>query len=285
VGGLWEFDFSNPDKNCIDQLFYGTMDFMFGQETGLISRIPGASPGQEYTMMVFPRQVPEMLLADDVVTYITCDMLDLESLLDSDSGTLSIESVEVDGIDRPEIGTGTAVPELSFADFSTGWRTEVKALPTGTLNDTGLTPTAGTDLTIVVATGNEHYEAICEMDTPVAIESGRTYRLAFTCTSTETSSGDKGPTVRTNLTSERFVWSAVKELAGGALLARLSTTPSLMELWLVAPSDIGAGVTEGMIAQFISYQAANPTGGEWPDFREISGTVGCTQIEAEVFDW
>ena len=285
VGGLWEFDFSNADKNSMDQLFYGTMNFMFGLESGLISRIPGASPGQEYTLMVFPRQVPEMLLADDVVTYITCDMLDLESLLDSDSGTLSIESVEVDGIDRPEIGEGTAVAELSFADFSTGWRTEVKALPTGAINQTGLSATAGTDLTIVIASGNEHFEAICEMASTVTLETARTYRLAFTCTSTETPSGDKGPTVRTNLTSERFVWSAIKELAGGALLARLSTTESLMELWLVAPSDIGAGVTEGMVAQFISYQAANPAGGEWPDYRAISGTVVCTQIEAEVFDW
>ena len=177
------------------------------------------------------------------------------------------------------------MPELSFADFSTGWTGTVKPLPTGTPDLTGLTATAGTDLTIAVVGGNEHFEAICEMASTTTLETGRTYRLAFTCTSTETPIGDKGPTVRTNLTSQYFVWSAIKELTGGALLARLSTTESLMELWLVAPSDIGAGVTEGMIAQFISYQAANPAGGEWPDYREISGTVACTQIETEVFDW
>jgi hypothetical protein len=290
VGGSWEQIFDNPDKNSLDQAFFSTLNFAFQTlEPGLISRIPGPDPGQEYVLMVYPRQVPEMLLADDVVTYVTCDLLDLEAGLDNDSGTLSILSVEVDGIDRPEIGAGTAVAEMSFTDFSTGWRTEIKSLgtdsPTDPENHVGLSATAGTDLTIVVASGNAHFEAITEMETGVALESGRTYRLAFTCTSTETPSGDAGPLVRTNVTSEFFAYTAVKELEGGSLLARLSSTPSLMELWVEAPSDIGAGLTEGMKAQFISYQASNPTGGFWPFFREVSGTVVCTQIEAEVFDW
>jgi len=291
--GTWEQDFANQDFTSTEYVTIGTIDFQMAIG-GLDGRVPGT--GQEYQLLVFPRQVAETLLSEDpdspVVMYFSYDVLDLEGQTsltgNADAGTHVIDSVVIDCLDRPEIGTGTAVPEMSFSDFSTGWSTGIKDLGTGTRNDGGLVVTAGADVSITVATGNQHFDAYAEMTDGVSVEAGRTYRLAFWCTSSETGGGTiKGPTVRVHLTSTRFVYTAVKELSGGALISRLTSTPSLMELWVLAPAadttQATAGVTEPMKATFESYLAANAAA--WPDFRTVEGTVTLTDLETEVFDF
>lgn len=290
-GGTWTPDFANLDYTSLDQVYYSTLNFIMnnGQYDG---RVPGA--GQEYTVMLYPRQISENLLSDDpnspVVHYFTLDLLDLEAASDGDGGTLSLDSVMVDSIDRPEIGTGTAVPALSFAtaDFGSGaWSAGVQPLPPGPMDAVGLTATAtAAGLTIDVQVGNEFFDAYAEHTNGVAIEPGRTYRLAFMCTSDEQPGGNVGPLVRTSLDSSNFVWNAFKELSGGSLLARLTDTPSLMELWLVAPSENSStpGLTEPMKPKFNSYQGENSTP-SWPQTSVVAGTVSCTSIDTEVFDW
>jgi hypothetical protein len=286
-GGNWTVDFANEDYNSLDEIKVSTLDFiMAGPPEDYNGRTPGA--GQEYTLMVFPRQIADNLESDDpdspVVHYFSCDLMDLDGTFDSDQGTLSVDSVVIDGIDRPEIGQGTAVPELSFSDFSTGWSTGIKALPPGTLNQSGLVVSTGASLSIQISPGNENYEAFAEHDTGAPLTPGQYYRLAYWCTSTETPGGDKGPTTRVNLDSEVFIWSMSKELTGGSLLCRLTSTPSLMELWLAAPAEKTStpGATENMKPKFYSYLGENVA--QWPDFRLVSGTIECTQIQTEVFD-
>lgn len=284
-GGVFEPDFTDSNNNVLDALVYSSADLIMGMG-GLDDRMPGA--GSEYSLMAFPRQVPEQLLEPNVVLYFTADLMDLDGSFDTDSGTLSFESITIDGIDRPEPGAGTAVPELTFAtaDFASGWTASTKALGTGTFVSTGLSASAtASGLEITVGTSSEHFEAFAELDTGVSLEPGRIYRLMFMATSTETTGGDAGPLLRTNLTSTRFVYSAIKELEGGTLLAHLTSTPSPMEVWVVAPAadttQAGA-VTEPMRPQIQSYLTANVA--QFPFFREVSGTVAITEINTEVFD-
>jgi hypothetical protein len=284
-GGVWDPDFTDDNYNVLDALVYSSADIIMGMG-GLDARMPGA--GSEYSLMAFPRQVPEQLMEPNVVLYFTADLMDLDGAFDTDSGTLSFESVTIDGIDRPEPGAGTAVPELTFAtaDFGT-WLASTKALGTGTFISTGLSASAtASGLEITVGTSSEHFEAFAEWPTGLSLEAGRVYRLMFMATSTETPGGDAGPLLRTNVTSSRFVYSAIKELEGGSLLARLTSTPSPMELWIVAPAadttQATAGVTEPMKPQIQSYLTANVA--QFPFFREVSGTVAITEINTEVFD-
>jgi hypothetical protein len=295
-GTGWVAFFGSFNTNSLDQVQFSTVDFIFNLGTGdeYNARIPDA--GQEYTLMLFPRQVQDSLVSDDVnqpiVHYFSVDLLDLEGGVDNDQGTLSVDSVSVDAIDRPEIGTGTAVPGLTFdtADFATGWTASVVVLPPGPMNAPGTTAQANASgLTITVGAGNSFFEAYAELDGDgVALDEGMTYRVAFWCTSDDTAGGNVGPLVRTNLDSSRFVWNALKELKGGALLATLDSTPSLMELWAVAPpaQTSTPGQTEGMKPKFSSYQVANDAAGaNFPHMALVGGTVGCTRIETESFDW
>jgi hypothetical protein len=289
-GGVWQPDFANLDSNSLDQVFYGTIDFMMASGD-FDERVPGA--GKEFTMMIFPRQVSEMLLSDDpnspVIHYFSIDMLDLEGSVDADHGTLTIDSVMVEAIDRPEIGTtGTAVPGLSFAtaDFGAGWTAGTTTLPPGPIQDTGLSATAtASGLAIDVQPGNEFFVAFCEAVTGETTIPGQTYRVAFWCTSDE-QPGTPGPLVRTSLDSSRFIWNALKELPGGALLAHLTDTPDLMELWLVAPTEMAStpGLTEPMKLKFSSFQGENTTA-SWPQTNPVQGLATCTQIDTESFDW
>jgi hypothetical protein len=284
-GGVWDPDFTDDNYNVTDAIIYSSANLIMGMG-GLDARMPGA--GSEYTLMAFPRQVAEQLMDPNVVLYFTADLMDLDATFDTDSGTLSFESVTIDGVDRPEPGAGTAVPALTFAtaDFATGWTASTKALPPGTFISTGLSASAtASGLEITVGTSSENFEAFAELNTGVSLEAGRVYRLMFMATSTETPGGDAGPLLRTNVTSSRFVYSAIKELEGGALLARLTSTPSPMELWILAPTEdtnVGGGLTEPMKPQIQSYLTANVA--QFPFFREVSGTVAITEINTEVFD-
>jgi hypothetical protein len=288
-GGVWQPDFSSLDFNSLDQVQYGTIDFIIGiGDYG--SRIPGA--GQEYSVMAYPRQIAENLLSDNpvspVIHYFTVDLLDLEGSVENDAGTLAVDSIVVESIDRPEIGTGTAVPGMTFAtaDFATGWTAGTKALD-GTSIQGSLTATANASgLTIDVGTQAGNFEAWCESTAGATTEVGRTYRMAFWCTSTEQPGGNAGPLVRVNLDSSAFIWNAVKELKGGSLLCRLTDTPSLMELWAVAPSEKAStpGLTEEMKLKFSSYQGPN-TAPSWPVQTTVEGVVAVTSIDTEVFDY
>jgi hypothetical protein len=283
-GGVWIPDFLAEDYNSLDQVFVGTVNFFMSADYA--DRVPGT--GTDYTMYVFPRQVSESLDNSDpaspLVSYFTADLLDTDG--DGDGGTYNIESVQIDGIDRPELGKGTAVPELTFSDFSSGWSAGTTALPGGTTtpNHTGLVASAGTALTITVASGNDWFIAFAEHTNGVALESGRIYRLAYSMTSSELPGGDEGPLVRVNVDSSTFLWNAYKELQGGSLLARLTSTPSLMELWIEAPPALVStpGLTEPMKPKINSYLAVNIA--SWPFFRVVSGTVQCTGLQTEVFD-
>jgi hypothetical protein len=284
--GVWDPNFGNQDFTSLDQVQVQTQDFfMTGGEFD--GRVPGT--GQEYTLLVFPRQVEETLLSDNpvepVVTFVTCDLLDLEGTVGSDSGTMSIESVVIDGVDRPSLGAGTAVAGLTMSDFSTGWITGIKEIPGGTgIDQAGLTVTTGADLSIAVQPGNEWFEAFAEMATGVTLVPGQYYRVAFSCTTTATPAGDQSPTVQTIVQSESFVYGALKELKGGSLFSRLTATASLMELWFVAPSEKTStpGLTEGMKANFKSYLETNSVP-QFPSGRFVSATVACTEIQAEAF--
>jgi hypothetical protein len=281
--GGWIPDFLTEDYNSLDQVFVGTTNFFMGSGD-FDNRVPGT--GNTYTLYVFPRQVAESLQSPDptnpVVHYFTADMLDTDA--EGDGGTYIIDSVQIDGIDRPELGAGTAVPELSFTDFSTGWSAGIQPLPGGTINQAGLVAAVGADLTITVANGNEWFIAFAEHTDGVALDSGRIYRLAYSMTSSELPGGDEGPLIRVNVDSANFVWNAYKELQGGSLLARLTSTPSLMELWLEAPPALVStpGLTEPMKPKINSYLATNIAA--WPFFRVVSGTVQCTELQTEVFD-
>ena len=288
-GGSWVPDFASLDYNSLDQVQYGTIDFiMGGGEYG--SRVPGA--GQEYSVMCFPRQIAENLLSDDlnspVVHYFSADMLDLEGQVENDAGTLTVDTVTVESIDRPEIGTGTAVPELTFAtaDFGTGWSTGQKALDGTSIQGTVTATADATGLTIDVGTQAGNFEVWCEHTAGVALDVGRTYRIAFWLTSDEQPGSNAGPLVRVNVDSSAFIYNTVKELKGGSLLCRLTDQPSLMEIWMVAPSEKAstAGMTEEMKLKFSSYQGDN-TAPQWPVPTTVEGTVAVTAIDSEVFDW
>jgi len=285
-GGVWDPDFTDDNYNVTDALIYSSSDIIMGMG-GLDDRMPAG--GKEYSLLAFPRQTAEQLMEPNVVLYFTADLMDLDGAFDTDSGTLSFESVTVDGVDRPEPGAGTAVPELTFAtaDFASGWTAATKSLGTGTFVSTGLSASAtASGLEITVGTSSEHFEAYAELDTGVSLEAGRVYRMLFWMTSTETPGGDAGPLIRGNIASSRFVFTAIKELEGGSLLARLTSTPSEMEVWFVAPTadttQATAGVTEPMKPQIQSYLTANVA--QFPFFREVSGTVAVTAIDTEVFD-
>jgi hypothetical protein len=283
-GGVWDPDFTDDNYNVTDAIIYSSSDIIMDMG-GLDARMPQA--GAEYSLLAFPRQSAEQLMEPNVVLYFTADLMDLDGAFDSDSGTLSFESVTIDGVDRPEPGTGTAVPELTFAtaDFGT-WLASTKSLGTGTFVSTGLSASAtASGLEITVGTSSEHFEAFAEWPTGLSLEAGRVYRMIFWMTSTETPGGDAGPLIRGNIASSRFVFTAIKELEGGSLLARLTSTPSEMELWFVAPAEdtnVGGGLTEPMKPQIQSYLTANVA--QFPFFREVSGTVAVTAIDTEVFD-
>jgi hypothetical protein len=282
-GGVWIPDFLTMDYNSLDQVQVTTVNFVMGADYA--NRVPAAT-GTDYNLYVFPRQVAEALESPDpanpVVHYFTADLLDTDA--EGDGGTYRIESVQIDGIDRPELGAGTAVPALTFSSFATGWTAGIQPLPGGTMNSTGLVASAGATLVIDVASGNQYFIAFAEHTAGVTLDAGRIYRLAFSMTSDEVPGGDEGPKVRVNVDSSAFLWNANKELQGGALLARLTSTPSLMELWIEAPAAKVStpGLTEPMKPKINSYLALNVA--SWPFNRVVSGRIECTALETEVFD-
>jgi len=271
IPGTWINDFTNQDFNALTRTVYSTLDTM---------HIPGREPGtagQTYTLLSWPEQVAT-LMSTDVVTYFTCDLLDMDTF-DSDAGTLYLDEVDIDGIDRPEIGTGRAEAALSTTDFSS-WTTNVGQIPGGTASLPTITADA-TGVTVTVARGDQYFDATA-VSPGVPLEPGRYYRVVFYVTSTEDLTGDFGPTVRASVMSSKYVFESGKELSGGSLLAHFDSTPRGFEIWLVAPSaDQGSTMTEPMQLKFESWLTSNNTG--FPFNKNVSGTVRCTEVFVESF--
>jgi hypothetical protein len=271
--GRWDPDFRSQDYNSLGMVYYSTLDrfHIDGREPGTLGRV--------YTILYTPE--PTSSLSDwDMVTYFTCDLLDVDTFA-NDSGTLIIDQVEIDSIERPAVGTGRPESVFGTTDFSS-WTTETKAI--GPLyNATGLSVRAGwSGIAITVSPGNQWFEA-GGYGPMGALEPGRYYRAVFDVSSTEQPGGDFGPTVRAGIMSWQWVFSADKELPGGSLRARFTSTPKPFEIWFEAPSEVPGmpGQTEPMRLRFESWLTNANTG--WPFYKNVSGTVSCTRTFVESF--
>jgi hypothetical protein len=284
-GGNWGVDFLNKDTTSNDWVQYGTIGFIMGSGD-YDSRVPGT--GSEYTLLTYPLQVADTLLSEEpgspVIVYFAGDMLDLEGAIETDSGTYSIDSVVIDGIDRPDMGAGTTIAGMSTADFSTGWIRGAKPIPPATTVRSDMA-NLGTDMTITVNVGEERFEAFTEQETGVPLVPGQYVRVAFTVTSTEAPTGDQGPTCSVGVTSSAFLYTAQQTLTGGGLFSHLSSTPTVMEVWLVAPTEKAStpGQTEEMKALFKSFLETNSVP-QFPSGRFVSGTITCSEVQTEAFE-
>lgn len=278
-GGQWVPNIMSQDYVDTQKVVWDTMNFFH-----IAGREPGAT-AKPYTMLSYPFQAAETFLSTDTVTYFTCDMLDVNPG-DNDLGTLFIDEVTIDAIDRPELGAGTVVDAFTTTSFATAsWLNGKKALDATKYNDTNLvTANQSGALVITVATGNAWFEAYHQLTRTVPVQAGNWYRLNWQISMTEQPGDYFGPRVRVGLVSERFVWIAHKDLDGGGLVARFESTPKDFELWCVAPSELGTtpGLTEPMTPIFESWLADNNT--NFPFYKNVAGTVRAVALTTEVFD-
>jgi hypothetical protein len=271
--GNWIPNFQSQDYNSLATVYYSTLDRFH-----IAGREPGSS-GKVYTILYIPEQTSS-LSASDVAVYFACDLLDTD-VYTNDSGTLYIDQVEIDSISLPAVGTGQAESVFGATDFS-AWTTAMQ--PIGPqYNEFGLGVTADSaGVAVTVTRGNQWFEAGASGPTG-ALVPGRYYRAVFDVSSTEQAGGDFGPTVRASMISRQFVYSADKELQGGSLLARFTSTPRPFEIWFQAPSELPTtpGQTEPMKLRFESWLTNSSTG--WPFYKNVSGTVHCTGTFVESF--
>lgn len=276
VGTEWIPNFLSQDMNdsAEIQVFTSDLDILF---------VPGRDPGtagQTYTMLYYPQQT-DTLMASDAITYITCDLLDQDTFGD-DSGELSIDQVDVDGLARPAIGTGTSVPALSTTGDFRQWST-FRNLLDASGNQTGVTITSNTvsGITITGPRGTFlwNYGALSP---GVALTSGRYYRAVFTCTSSQTPGGDFAPTLRTGVVGGRLVWVANKTLEGGGTYSMLTSTPKEFEMWFCAPSPYPATSTQtepmSLRLEAYSLSAVN-----FVFNKNVSGTLSTSKVVTESF--
>lgn len=268
VAGQWVPDFTSQDINCSEESYYVTPD-----PNHVAGREPGIA-GKTYTQLSYPVQT-ESLMSTTTITYYGAELIDFDKSFSDDSGTLSIESVDIDGIDRPEPGTGTTVAGLSTTDFSTysanstpiGGGTSVP--PTYSANASGITFTLGSTAA---------FFDVAAVGPAVALEPGGYYRAIFTVTSSALPGGDFGPTIRAGFVSSAYAGSALKNLPGGGLLSAVGSTPEPFEVWMVAPPATAAQ-TEGISIRFQSFLADHNTG--FPFNKNVSGTITCTEVVVE----
>jgi hypothetical protein len=276
IGGAWASDFMSQDMNDDWEVFYSTYDLAAIAVPG---REPGAT-GKTYTALFYPQQI-DSLMSTQAVTYITFDLVDNDSF-GNDSGTLYVDQVDVDGVDRPEITSPLARAEaaLSFTSFST-WSRSIVGIGTG-YTSAGLSLTVGaSSIDITVAAGNAMLEASAASPGGTALDSGRYYRTIFTVTSTQ-ASGNFGPHIRAGFVSSRYGFSVTKRLRGGGTWSQIGTTPTPLELWMEAPSPYPATGTqsEPIQVRFTTYVDLNPV---QPFNRTIAGTLRCTNILTQSF--
>lgn len=275
-GGTWIPDFLSQDLNSDLTVNYFTPDIAY-----VAGREPGIA-GKDYVVLSYPQQI-DSLMASSTITFVSADLLDLDQSYSNDAGTIYIDQVDIDCMDRPAAGAGTAVPALSFTDF-TGWAANVGPIAGGAHVAPVFTLSA-TQLQLACAPGTQFYDAAA-ISPAVALESGRYYRAIFTVSSTAPppgGSGDFGPTFRLGFGSSQFSFSSDKNLSGGGLLSAISTTQEPYEVWMVAPPmATGVTQTEPLFVRFQSWLLSSNTG--FPFNANVSGTIYCHGVSVDSFD-
>ena len=274
-GDLWYPDFLSQDFQSDLTVSYFTPDILgFLYVAG---REPGTA-GKVYDILSWPQQV-DSLMSTTVITYFTCDLLDLDRYFSDDAGTIFVDAVEIDSVDRPEPGTGKPFPFLCFTDDFGVWTEYVgQVAGGGTHIAPSLTITAN-EIALNVQRGAQFFEASA-VSPAVQLEVGRYYRAIFTVSSTAQPGGDFGPTVRCGFTSYLHCFSADKNLPGGGLLTAIGSTPQPFEVWMQAPPTRGK-LTEPIGLRFQSWLESSNTG--WPFNKNVSGTIRCTEVFTESF--
>lgn len=277
-GGQWVVDFLNQDYNDDMEVMVITMDSPpapagYGHVAG---REPGA--GKTYALLFYPQQIDSLMSTDGIV-YITFDMVDIDSF-GNDAGTLSVNDVTVDALDRPASNKGTTVTAFTYSSFSTGWSRVVQGIGTG-YSSAGLSIVTGaSDIAITVAAGNQMFEASA-VGPYSPMSSGLYYRTIFTLTSTQ-ASGNFGPFMRAGWVSQQVAWTANKHLKSGGTWSAVGSTPTEFEMWVEAPSPLppSTSQTEPMAIRFESYLTQNPV---LPFNRTCAGTLRCQKIVTHTF--
>jgi hypothetical protein len=268
----WMPDFLSQDTNSDLTVNYFTPD---------IAYVPGREPGiagKTYDILSWPQQI-DSLMAETVVTYFTADLLDLDRVFSDDTGTLSVDQVDIDGVSRPVDGTGRAEPTLSFnGNFDTF--TEIINPVTGGVSVPPSFGSSAAEIVLIVTSGNAFFDA-SSVSPAVPTDPGRYYRATFTVSSSATPGGDFGPTFRLGLGSSSFSFSVDKNLSGGGLLSAIGTAQEPFEVWMQAPPATAAQ-TEGLFVRFQSWLLGSNTG--FPFNKVVSGTIRCHEVVTESFD-
>lgn len=272
VPGTWTANFLSQDFNSDLTVNYFTPpapNYQAGREPG--------TAGKTYTVLNWPQQI-ESLMATDTTTYFTCDILDLDKSFSDDAGTISVEQVDIDGIDRPDVGTGTTIGALSFTDF-TAWSADTSALGAGAVLPTW--SQSSTQISLTLQPGAQVFDAAA-LSPATPLDSGGYYRATFTVSSTaQAGTGDFGPTFRLGFMSRNFAFSSDKNLPGGGLLSAITSTPEPYEVWMEAPPVASGTQTEDISVRFESWLLSSNTG--FPFMANVSGTITCTEVLVEQF--
>jgi hypothetical protein len=273
VPGEWYPNFLSQDFNSDLTVNYFTPpapNYQAGREPG--------TAGKTYTILNWPQQI-ESLMATDTTTYFSCDILDLDKSFADDAGMISVEQVDIDGINRPATGTGTKVDSLSFTDF-TAWSAAASPLD-ATLAVLPTWSQSATQISLNVQPGAQYYDAAA-LSPATPLEAGGYYRVIFTVSSTaQAGTGDFGPTFRMGFMSRSFAFSSDKNLPGGGLLSAITSTPEEYEVWMEAPPVASGTQTEDISVRFQSWLLASNTG--FPFQKNVSGTITCTEVLVEQF--
>jgi hypothetical protein len=269
-GGTWVPDFLSRDTNSDLTVNYFTPDFGY-----VANREPGIA-GKTYDILSWPQQI-DSLMATSTITFFSCDVLDLDKSFSDDSGTISIDQVDLDGVDRPAAGAGTAVPGLSTL---AGWVGNISDIGGGATPVHPVFQISGTQVSLVCALGTQWYDAAA-VSPAVALDAGQYYRAIFTVSSTAVPGGTSiGPTFRLGFGSSAFAFSADKNLAGGGLLSAIGSTPEDFEVWMQAPPAATAQ-TEPIFVRFQSWLLNSNTG--FPGNFNVFGTIDTTAVSVESF--
>jgi hypothetical protein len=270
----WAPDFLDLDINTRSWVVYQTPPFGLS----VPGREPGAA-GQEYTVLFWPVQTQTLMTTESIVL-ISADILDMTA---DNAGTLWINQVDVDGFGNPPMGSGRAEPDHTYGASGkafSNWTPAIADLGGGNITGVSATPSAG-QVAISFGPTNNLFEASLTGD-PAPMESGRYYRIVWTLTAS-TGTGQQLPTARLGVASSRLAYSVDYELEGHGLLARIDTTPTDMEMWMVAPSEAeaGTGLTEDMQVRLDSWVGLQPFA---VTTRNVAGTLTATEVVTESFD-
>jgi hypothetical protein len=267
-GGDWIPDFLSRDFNVSCEQWYQTPN-----QTHVAGREPGTA-GYTLNIYSWPEQT-ESLMTSTVVTYFGIDIADLYKTFQDDTGTIYVDQVDIDCVDRPDRNSplATDVAGLSTTDFS-AWTTAIQQTGAGTKVDPTVSATA-TEMSITVLPTSEYFDASI-VGPAVALTPGTVYRAIFTVSSTATPGGDVfGPRFRCGFVSSAFAASVDRDLQGGGLLSAIGPTPVPYEVYLEAPPT-DAAETEGMSVRFESYLGPHNTG--FPYNADQEGTIRCTEV-------